>query len=112
MAIRNLLYEEQVRSFGALESSPEICQEYQAANLIESIALADSCLSPAFLQIQKSHQSSSPSHANMCLSMQATIPLSHLSLLIGCTSEDSNFGLMGAYRVSPGLSGQPKEPSH
>ena len=87
-ALQNLLGHDHVRSVGTLVSSSEVHQEYQTTNLIESIALGDSCLSLPFLHIQKNHQSSSLRHAKMCLSKEAMMPLSHLSLLlIGCTRE-------------------------
>ena len=109
-ALRNLLRHDHVRSVGTLVSSSEVHQEYQTTNLIESIALGDSCLSPPFLQIQKNHRSSSPSHAKMCFSSEAMIPLSHLSLLLlGCTSEYSDSALAQVHRVSPALSDQSTE---
>ena len=93
-ALRNLLCHDHVRSVGTLVSSSEVHQEYQTTNLIESIALGDSCSSHPFLQIQKNHQTSSVRHAKMCLSREAMMPLSHLSLLlIGRASEHFNFAL-------------------
>ena len=93
-ALRNLLCHDHVRSVGTLVSSSEVHQEYQTTNLIESIALGDSCSSPPFLQIQKNHQTSSVRHAKMCLSREAMMPLSHLSLLlIGRASEHFDFAL-------------------
>ncbi len=47
--IKKVVHGKHVRSFGTMMNHPEVCCEYHAANLTESVALADSCSLPAFL---------------------------------------------------------------
>ena len=73
---QDLLLRIHVRSVGTVVSYPDVCQEYGFANVVESTALADSCVCPDFLKIQQNHEASVPTHARLSLNMKAIFPLS------------------------------------
>ena len=98
-AVGRFICDNYERSFGTLVNCSEIYQEYGVVNATESVAVADSCLSPSLLKIQSDPTLSSRAHANLCLSMANTAPL--LPLQLNRETEDSkpevDMALLRAY---------------
>ena len=50
--VQEFLVDDHRRTYSIMECQSEIAREYHTANTHESVALADSCLSPSLLSIQ------------------------------------------------------------